>query len=81
MALPHHPEAVGVWRLGALVAGDHPRRHAHRPHQHHEAGGVVLAKTLAPVQPELVDRVTAVAAGLQGVDKIGLAHIGHQGAG
>ena len=81
IGLAHGAPAVGVRRLGALVAGDHPGRHTQRPHDHHKRGGEMLTKALAPVEPELVDGVDAVAAGLQGVDKLGLADVGHQRGG
>jgi len=81
MALPHDAKAVFVRGLGALVAGDDARGHVHRPHHHHEGAGEVLAEALAPVEPELVDRITAVGARLQRVDVVGLADVRGQRGG
>ncbi len=84
IALAHDVVAVHRGRVGALVAGDHARRHVHRAQHHHHAGREVLAEAELAVEPELVDRVLAVAAGLQRVQVVAAAqvlqHRGHQRA-
>ena len=77
IAVAHDVQAVHRVDLGALEARDHASGHAHRPEDHDEGGGVVLAKAGLAVQPEAVDGMGAweAIAEASGGFRLGLASL------